>query len=241
MVCYKVDGATGCCLIRKGVRPINSLSPFLANSIMQDHFIGKLPWGKTIHDFDDLNNGRWKKITCFTFAAVEEVCEVPIQLVPHRGTGQAADEIHTVSRCDVTVTRAISHPDDSMMSELRPRSWVSTLERVSCNGMSFVEYRSILIFLCWGHLCRDMNTNAKAHFLPIRICCVHLDVLLNLLSSTSILAQKGSVYLFMKSSNAGTICVKTWIPIQRPISVDVSIRLASQNIGREIFIEERVT
>ena len=98
MVCYKVDGATGCCLIRKGVRPINSLSPFLADSIMQDHFIGMLCCGKNIHDFDDLSNGRRKKITCFTFAAVEEVCEVPIQLVPDRGAGQAADEIHTVSR-----------------------------------------------------------------------------------------------------------------------------------------------
>ena len=38
------------------------------------------------------------------------------------------------------------------------------------------------------------------------------------------------MYLFMKSSCAGAICVKTWIPIPRPISVDVSVRLAYQNI-----------
>ena len=39
-----------------------------------------------------------KGIFTFSFAALEEVCEIPFQLFPHRGSGQAADEIHTVRR-----------------------------------------------------------------------------------------------------------------------------------------------
>ena len=63
---------------------------------MQNHFLKKLPCEMTICDFDD-KDGRLKKLH-FVFAAVEEVCEKPFQLFPHRGAGQAANEIHTVRR-----------------------------------------------------------------------------------------------------------------------------------------------